>query len=631
MVNSRIIAIGLVSLLAVFSVLALTTLDVAEGDLVHFNVTTQDLDNDTVSVKYYDPLDDNGEWQTGYDDAGEHRTQVVVSDQEFNTTEDVLIRVANTNRAPEKFGDLVVNEGETVNLNSIFIDPDGDSLTFFSDEFFDEQGNWDVTFHDAGEYDISVVAFDGISELEVELSIQVIDVETPPIFITEGSLFVRENELLQKSFEVIDPEGDNVTLSLVAAPHGIELENNILQWTPDYDVVQRRTGFFARLMNKLRLDKWISQKKPFALELKACGKELCQNQMYFLIVENVNRAPTLDSVSVEDVLESEKLQIVATGSDPDGDVLKYFFGKPVSKDGTWETGYEDAGDYTIAVTVSDGSFTDTQELSFSIGEGNRPPEIEITKNEYKINEDQSISFRVAASDIDGDDLTLSLADLPPGASFADGLFSWTPSIYVVEQNVDTKWNDFVSTYSWLNRRFNREMEVFYLDFVADDGEFSTHSPVVLLVKNVNQGPFVVGGEPAERIDIMVNQPLLFSVAGNDGDMDELGYSWSFGAWERSITGVTSVNRTFVSPGLKEVSVEITDGIGVAEKKWLVNVQSQPRHVQQVYPQPQTYVTYFIDDFSTPKKIEPVREEVSVVRNVDVTGSEMKFATYYIEG
>ena len=648
MVNLRITALVLISLLAVLSVVALTTIDVAEGDLVRFNVTTQDLDNDTVSLKYSYPLDSNGEWQTGYEDAGEHPTQVMVLDQESNSTKDVIIRVANTNRAPEKFGHLVVNEGETAHLSTIFIDPDGDSLTYFADEFFDEDGNWDVTFFDAGEYDISIIAFDGAAEFESVVKITVNDVETPPIFVTEGSLFVRENEMLQQIFEVNDPEGDNVTLSVVAAPFGVEINNNTLRWTPNYDVVQRRTGFFAKLLNTFRLDKLITQKKPFTLELQACGKELCTNNEYFLIVENVNRAPTLDSVEVEDILENEILEVVARGSDPDGDVLRYFFGKPVSKDGTWETGYEDAGDYTIPVTVSDGSFTQTQEISFSIGAGNRPPTIDITQSEYKINEDQSLSFRVSATDEDGDDLTISLANLPPGASFSDGMFSWTPTISVVEKDVDTWLNNFVSTYPRLNRRFNKEMEGFYLDFTAFDGEFSTHSPVIVLVKNVNQGPFVSGSEPSERLDVMVNEPLLFSVAGNDGDMDELDYTWSFGPWESSIPGVTSVNRTFVEPGFKEVSVEITDGISVAEKKWVVNVLPAPSQqvyvqgefVERVYPKPQTYVTYYIDDttsFSNLPLVKNTKEidEVTVVVqdqvHVPVQFSDVTFATYVIEG
>ncbi len=59
---------------------------------------------------------------------------------------------------------------------------------------------------------------------------------------------------------------------------------------------------------------------------------------------------------------------------------------------------------------------------------NSPPVLNVTQN-LEVHEEEEIKFIVSALDSDGDPISLSASNLPPGASFTheDGTFAWTPA------------------------------------------------------------------------------------------------------------------------------------------------------------------------------------------------------------
>ena len=71
-------------------------------------------------------------YTTNYDDAGDHTVTVTVSDGSLTDSQDVKIKVLNTNRPPvlDPIAGITVKEGDTITLNPTATDPDGDSLTF---------------------------------------------------------------------------------------------------------------------------------------------------------------------------------------------------------------------------------------------------------------------------------------------------------------------------------------------------------------------------------------------------------------------------------------------------------------------------------------------------------------------
>ena len=80
------------------------------------------------------------------------------------------------------------------------------------------------------------------------------------------------------------------------------------------------------------------------------------------------------------VKEREIVVIEPKASDPDDDGLTFNIDRDkfVSKEGRfeWETTYDDAGEYTVKITASDGMDEASQEVKIVIENVNRPPVIE---------------------------------------------------------------------------------------------------------------------------------------------------------------------------------------------------------------------------------------------------------------
>jgi uncharacterized repeat protein (TIGR01451 family) len=93
---------------------------------------------------------------------------------------------------------------------------------------------------------------------------------------------------------------------------------------------------------------------------------------------------------------------------------------------TPETNYNGADSLTVSVADGQGG-TDVITVQFAITPVNDAPVLSPI-GAKTITEGVGLTFTVTAEDVDGPELVLSAASLPPGASFdaATGVFSWTP-------------------------------------------------------------------------------------------------------------------------------------------------------------------------------------------------------------
>ena len=80
------------------------------------------------------------------------------------------------------------------------------------------------------------------------------------------------------------------------------------------------------------------------------------------------------------VQETEEISLEINATDPDNDNLIFGFTNPFDERGVWKTTYDDAGEYTILVTVSDGVDSDVQEVKVTVENVNRPPLIDSIVN-----------------------------------------------------------------------------------------------------------------------------------------------------------------------------------------------------------------------------------------------------------
>src|SRR6185295_10233783 len=98
---------------------------------------------------------------------------------------------------------------------------------------------------------------------------------------------------------------------------------------------------------------------------------------------------------------------------------------------SWTPTFTQAGSYLVRFIASDGSLTDTQNVTITVNNVNRKPVWTAIGNQ-SVNENQLLAFNVSATDPDSTIPTLSATPLPSGAVFTDSLnghgrFSWTPS------------------------------------------------------------------------------------------------------------------------------------------------------------------------------------------------------------
>ncbi|MBW2968396.1 hypothetical protein KY362_08000, partial [Candidatus Woesearchaeota archaeon] len=95
-----------------------------------------------------------------------------------------------------------------------------------------------------------------------------------------------------------------------------------------------------------------------------------------IIVEPKNNKPVLQFIPNIDVKEGDTVTITPKATDGDGDRLTYSYSGWMSS-ATKTTGYQDAGVHKVVVSVTDGISTVSQEVTVTVQDVNRAPEVEI--------------------------------------------------------------------------------------------------------------------------------------------------------------------------------------------------------------------------------------------------------------
>ena len=153
-----------------------------EGQLAKIEGTFSDDDDDALQLSYSAPFDDNGEWKTEIGDAGSYDVVVKASDGKLETSKKIKVTVVSLNHPPtiEPIADMLVNIGDTVMLNPVVFDVDGDQLTISYSGWMTED-EYTTTEQDSGTHNVLITVSDGEIEKTEEVSITV---NTPPVFVT---------------------------------------------------------------------------------------------------------------------------------------------------------------------------------------------------------------------------------------------------------------------------------------------------------------------------------------------------------------------------------------------------------------------------------------------------------------
>ncbi|MBU0466767.1 MAG: hypothetical protein KJ718_02580 [Nanoarchaeota archaeon] len=182
-------------------------------------------------------------------------------------------------------------------------------------------------------------------------------------------------------------------------------------------------------------------------------------------------APTIQPIDDIFANENETLVVTINATHPENETMTYFIlpeGYFEQDDNifTWQTDFEDWGNYTFEAQVSDGYFTNSTIFNVIISNVNRPPFF-FPIGDQIVNENDTLTFPISYSDPDNENnvtnddniLTLSSPNLPPGAQLIDDIFTWTPN-------------------HW-------QSGFYYPTFIVSDGEFEVNETITIEVIQVD--------------------------------------------------------------------------------------------------------------------------------------------------
>jgi hypothetical protein len=506
--------------IAIFS-LATPTITVDETELVSLEVSAIDEDGDPLYFNFSGPLDEYGQWQTTYGDYGEYNVKIYVSDGTTTAEQEVLIIVNKVNWPPElgPIEDIAINEGDKLVLKPDVRDEENDPVTITISEPVGDDGEWQTTYEDDGEYKIEVTASDYEHTISKEFTLTVTNVNRAPeleLYYPGEDFSINEGEQISLSISGTDPDGDSITYSWYLDEKKVS-ELKSYTYKPDFD---------SAGTHEIRASASDGYRKTTAV--------------WKVEVLNVNRAPEFRVVDEITMNESDLLILEFEAVDPDGDEVEYTISDPIGDDGKWETDYDSAGTYYVDVEVTDGDLTTTKTIELTVNNVDRAPLFEKI-NDIIIDEGETAAIELKALDPDGIEVVFSAENLPEGAYINGNMFVYTPPYDIILKPED----------GLLQKFYYKSQKDFIVTFSAAGNGASTKQDVKITVKDVNLPPEM------DVIDnIMVNEGDLVEVipSASDHDNDDISFSFSEpldknGKWQ----------TTYDQGGIYTAAVTVSDG------------------------------------------------------------------------
>lgn len=163
-----------------------STMKTKEGDVVALTPKVSDPNKDDIELVFPSPFDEVGVWETDHTSAGVYDLTVEASDGEMKATFDITLTVEDVNVPPAIEGleeELTVAEGDTITLEPVVTDLDGDDVKVTISEPIGNDGVWETTYIDHGEYVVTVTADDGKDEVSFVIDLTVEDINVAPEII----------------------------------------------------------------------------------------------------------------------------------------------------------------------------------------------------------------------------------------------------------------------------------------------------------------------------------------------------------------------------------------------------------------------------------------------------------------
>ncbi|MFW6122472.1 MAG: Ig-like domain-containing protein, partial [Petrotogales bacterium] len=293
---------------------------VAEGSKLEMNLLDYAYDPDDDPLKFElikgpgEIYDSFYSYQPDYEDAGEYEVGISASDGDKSTKEYFELRVLNTNRPPNKpmpVGNYTEVPTDTI-LRWSCSDPDNDKLTY--DIFLGSEpgtiekvgGDLETTMLKVpldphSNYYWKIIAKDTSGAITKSDLIELSTMNNPPLLEIPAQN-IKEGEILRIDLKEYssDKDGDALSYEIVSGPG--KLDNSAFIYEPDYDSQGIKV-----------------------ITLAVCDGFDTREFSFEVVVEDVNRSPSVELVDPEDKKENVALDYTLkwTAKDPDNDDM-YF-------------------------------------------------------------------------------------------------------------------------------------------------------------------------------------------------------------------------------------------------------------------------------------------------------------------
>lgn len=290
-----------------------------------------------------------------------------------------------TKETPEESGlepadDMPVKEfteGELVRFPNLqATDPDGDPITYTFTSPLNNEGTWQTSEGDAGDYIVTITASDGANTVSQDVKLIIHSKNKPPVIEIEDAIEAAEGDTVTLEPVVTDPDGDETSVTY--------------------------TGWMTSNTKDIGYDEAGNKK----VIITASDGANTATKEVIITVADTNRPPEIQSLSPINVKEGDLVTVNPSATDPDGDDVTYSYDFPLNEEGTWDTEIGDAGDYEIEVTASDGSMTADTTVLVSVEAVNRAPVIELS-SPITVSEGDTVTLEPVITDKEGDEIRVS--------------------------------------------------------------------------------------------------------------------------------------------------------------------------------------------------------------------------------
>lgn len=366
------------------------------------------------------------------------------------------------------------------------------------------------------------------------LSVNIAAASPPVLQVQDKS--INESQLLTFVVSATDPDGDKIVYAITGLPQGASFTDGsgenagkkIFSWTPGYDSAG-----------------------TYPVSFSATDGTSTVYANITITVVNVNREPVLAVIGPKSASENSQLAFALSATDPDNNTAFKFSLSNNPKSATidsasgvfqWTPTYDEAGTYQVEFIVSDGNDQDSEYVTITVNNANRPPVFSPIAD-TSVNENEPLEIILTASDHDKDVLVFT-KNVPFG-TISGNKFSWKPTY------------DNAGEHS--------------IQFTVSDGDAEVTQTAKVTVSNVNRAPILYS---IPDVSARVNEQITLQLAGYDADGDVLTYhnvsALPAGAQFNTATGLFkwtsptgdykkiefNVNDSYQNSGSKEVIIAV---------------------------------------------------------------------------